>query len=273
MSVHATLTPEEYATKERCEKFRLFLLQYTTEHGGQTPTVDLMIREMQAPEGCIRFMLRKLERLGLIMVISRNPLRLIVKTPGYDPLAGSDNKTRRPDAVERFLGAEGTRHRIGRYIGEIESKTGRGPTIRQMMSYLQYDNAGWVHRACSILADRGLITFGTGLPTKLTKLGREFYGVSEKPMQKTEDKPQAQQPQSQHRQVAVVPKTRSNIVKFRRQMVEKVGQYLATHYRRNNKGRYIAESIGHSRNAVYGAIHTMTEKGWVHPEKPFSKKG
>jgi DNA-binding PadR family transcriptional regulator len=141
------------------------------------------------------------------------------------------------------------------------------------MSYLQYDNAGWVHRACSILSDRGLITFGTGLPTKLTKLGREFYGVSEKPMQKTEDKPQAQQPQSQHRQVAVVPKTRSNIVKFRRQMVEKVGQYLATHYRRNNKGRYIAESIGHSRNAVYGAIHTMTEKGWVHPEKPFSKKG
>lgn len=258
-------SPDQLATRERCEQLRLVMLQYQTDNPGSTPSIDMMIRELRVPESAIRLMLTKLERLGHILIISRHPLRVLVKTPGYNPAAG-DSAT--PGKYENLLNVEGKRHQLGRYIGAYEAKFGTGPTLRQMMSYLQYDNAGWVHRSCEILAERGLVTFGKDMPTKLTQLGKQFYGIGKGVAKVDTAITDAPPPTKEVVLVPVEKKTRFD----QTALIEKIGDYLGRRPRAKRiDQKMLAEQFGHAKTTVYDAVRTMIGQGLIEPRRKSEK--
>jgi hypothetical protein len=227
-----------------------------------------MVREFALPETAVRMMLKRLENQNAILVISRSPLTILVKTTDYNPLAGTE--TQHVGSYDRFLNAEATRHRLGRFIGEVEAKTGRGPTLRQMMSFLQFDNAGWVSRAAEMLVQRGLVQFGRGVPTKLTALGKQFYGIKTPVTQPKEKK------------VDTVTETRRPAPKsnqgprhqqFLKRTTREVGQYLALHRRGKITARRISEDTGHARSSVMTAMYHLMDQGLVEPRNPKTKLG
>jgi predicted transcriptional regulator len=194
---------------------------------------------------------------------------LIVKTVGYNPTAGGDVQA---GSYEGFLNAEGMRHKLARYIGHVELTTGRGPTLRQMMGYLQYNNPGWVHRSCEILAERGLLTFGSDQPTKLTQKGKDFYGVGKVKMMDTttKDAPPVQQTVIV-KQAASKPRVERKR-QFYEGLTEKVGHYMAS-TRTKVTARLLTRTTGHSMNAVRRGLLDMMKHGLIEDRRYGSKKG
>lgn len=269
-AIHAHDSPRSYATKERCEQLRLFILRYSTEHDGQTPTPDLMAREMGAPEAAISFMLSRLEHSGEIHVVSRKPLRVMVTTPGVDPMAGGPTERADPTRYDRFLDAEATRHKLGRFIGQHEQKTGRGPTLRQMMDHLQSNNASWVARAAEMLGERGIIQFGRDVPTKLTAFGRQFYGFEKG---KPAAVPATPTPPAEEK-IIVVPVQYVPPRPLTSDITQKVGEVIASWSgARPPKKNQIAAVLGHGRAYIYRVVDQMAEQGLVEPLAKCSKKG
>jgi Mn-dependent DtxR family transcriptional regulator len=258
--IHAIGRPQDFATNERCEALRVFLLSYAAEHDGQTPTIDLMGREIGAPPPAVQFMIGRLERAGLIHIISRSPLRIMVKTDANEKVPDSFHD---PERYKRYLDAEGTRHQLGRFIGEMEAKQGRGPTLREMMSHLGMENTGWVHRAAEMLASKQLIQFGNGVPTRLTPFGRQFYGFNgEKKMTDQTDKPD----------IVLVPvkKTRAKGTIIAEEIGRCVFDWSGL---KPPKQSEICKAIHRSTSTVSNVIADMVAAGWVEPFVRNTKQG
>lgn len=266
-SIHAIGSPQDYATNERCEKLRVFLLKYAAEHDGQTPTTDLMGREIGAPVAAVNFMIARMERSGIIHVVSRSPLRVMVKT---DQSVMIPDPIHDPKRYDRFLDAEATRHKLGRFIGEIEAINGRGPTLRQMMVCVGSTNVGWVHRAAEMMAEKGLIQFGNGLPTKLTPFGRQFYGFNNGETTMTDKTDKTDKPD-----IVLVPvkacQRRSR--RSTENLMDEIGQYLAgLDDKVAPKQSQVAAVLDRSSSVINTIAREMAIKGllekWESGKKP-----
>lgn len=164
-------------TSDACmERLLAFIVSYQAQNS-DTPSIVAMMNELKTAESAIRMLLSRLEKSRRIHFVSRNPQRIIVITPDTVlPHETGVFAVRDEARYERFLDAEGRRHLLARFIGEVENEKGRGPTLREMMFVLETSNGAWVHRTAEILAERGLINFGPGVATCLTEKGRQLYG-------------------------------------------------------------------------------------------------
>lgn len=154
------------------------LMSFLASCGGaeNTPSYSAMANQLGVVEEGIRALLGRLENKGRIHFISRSPPRIMVLKPGDKPVE-PDVAPPREGAFDRFLDAEGLRMKLGRFIADCERREGKGPSLRAMMDFLGYSNASYVRRMAEILAERGLLQYGSHLPTKLTPQGRQFFGL------------------------------------------------------------------------------------------------
>lgn len=159
-----------------------FLAAYAAANGqGACPGLGTIATQLGVSEEEARRCIGRCENRDLIHVISRNPLRIMLLRDGkplpHEPgaadlaLAKSD-----PDRFNRFLDVEAQRHRLGRFVGTFERETGRGPSLRECMDFVGYQNASYVRQMLVNLSRLGLVQYGSGVPTKLTAEGRRYYG-------------------------------------------------------------------------------------------------
>ncbi len=163
------------------------LLSFLASCGGPeaTPAYNVMANQLGILEEGVRVLLGRLENKGRIHFISRNPPRIMLLKPGESPIGPGVSPT--PEgAAARFLNAEGERMRLGRFIADCERRLKRGPSLREMQDFVGFGSAGYVNRMAEILAERGLVQYGRGVPTKLTEQGRQFFGLKSEGAKKME---------------------------------------------------------------------------------------
>jgi Mn-dependent DtxR family transcriptional regulator len=218
----------------------------------------------------VRPLVSKLETRGLIHIVSRNPLRLMLTRPGdalpHEPSA-ADMAAAKPGAYDRFLDAEGERMRLGRFIADTERKTGSGPSLRDMITFVGWAQPERVSRMAEVLAEKGLIQYGRGVPTRLTDLGRDFYGVKGAKMEQQTKAP------SDKKTVVMVGK------KPPAQRVKQLCEALASHLRTggDNYIKYVdlAQMLGFSKTSsatVTAIVREAEKKGYLKP-KPYRSHG
>jgi hypothetical protein len=164
----------------RMNELVAYLSRYQQANPGQTPTIDCMVNELGEEEAYVRSLLASLENKGLIHIISRFPLRISLTGSGLEHVSGQAPELQDPNRDRRFLEADGKRHQLGRFIGQMWQDKARGPSLREMMDHVEYQNAGYVTRMAEILAEKGLVQFGRDVPTRLTAAGERFYGFEKK---------------------------------------------------------------------------------------------
>lgn len=163
-------------SNELAEQLINFLVFYRQENPGCTPSIQTLASHLNVREESIRQALNYLENARRIHISSRHPFHIIIVEPGIDLFHGEEPAPD-PARYDTFLEMEAKRHELGRFIGEVEKNRGRGPTLREMMDFTGISKAGPVARMAEILAKRGLVQYGHGLPTKLTEKGRQYYAT------------------------------------------------------------------------------------------------
>jgi SOS-response transcriptional repressor LexA len=154
------------------ERLLIFLTDYLAAHGGQTPTFRVMANEIRATEEYVKSLLRHLEHHGRVHIASRSPLAIMLTNPYADDQQAFQA---RPGAYDRFLSAEGQRHRLARFIGAHERDFGTGPSLAQLADACGIPNRSYVSAMVDTLKKRGLVQQGDG-PPHLTQQAKDLYG-------------------------------------------------------------------------------------------------
>lgn len=164
------------------ERLLSFLEVYQAQNNGLTPTYAAMANQLGILEEGVRILLAKLENKGKLHFISKNPPRIMLvgrdTVLPHEPTA-ADMGLAKEGAAGRFLDAEGERMRLGRYCANYEREHGYGPSLASMVEFVGWAKLPYVRRMAEILAERGLLQYGHGVPTRLTAQGRAFFGLKE----------------------------------------------------------------------------------------------
>lgn len=240
------------------ERLLSFLAVYQAANNGATPSYAVMAGQLDLLEPGIRVLLARLENKGKIHFVSKNPPRIMLigadTVLPHEPGPG-DKGLAKEGAYGRFLDAEAERHRLGRFIASQLRDKGHAPTLADMVDFVGFGGPAYVNRMAEMLAEKGVIQYGRGVPTKLTELGRRLYGLKEgveMEQVKTDAKGR----------VIVIPK------RPRGQRVREMCESLADFKRGGKEPRYedLAVAIGFSANssgAISEFVREATRKGWL----------
>lgn len=262
-----------YTTDAKAEALMCFLQSYRAANPGMTPSYETMGNNIEVPEPAARILIARLAERGRISIISHSPLRIMLPT---DPEGLKDHEGRTDEgSYGRYLSAEAARFGLGRFIAAKE-RIGEPISLRDMAGHVGMENLAYVSRMAEILCERGLIQYGNRLRTKLTKKGREFFGLKEEGTTAMASAAPTPAP------VTVVYKSPTSIAA----MVFPLCQALADHLRtsdRRVKYADLAEKLGYRTPSSGGNVHNIVKeairRGWLKPKKPhafgieFSTKG
>lgn len=236
-----------------------------------TPAYNVMANQLGILEEGVRVILGRLENKGRIHFISRNPPRIMLMTPGEQPL-GPDVPGQHGDAYGRLLSAQGERMRLGRFIADCERQGRPMPSLREMHEFVGFGSVGYINRMAEMLCESGLLQYGRGVPTRLTELGRNFFGVKTKEGAKKMETakvvviPTSQTPHARQSMKAKVKALCAVLAERCRADPEK-GSY--TKYRELAKAMGYAE---HSSGLVSDVAREAIRLGYL-KEKPFKCHG
>lgn len=171
------------------ERLMSFLANYQQANDGATPSYSVMANQLGILEEGARILVARLENKGRLHIVSRNPPRLMIVGKDtvlpHEPTA-ADMGLAKEGAAGRFLDAEGERMRLGRYCADYERQKGRGPSLNEMVEFVGWAKPARVQRMAEILAERGLLQYGRGVPTRLTQQERDFFGLRAGPKMEQE---------------------------------------------------------------------------------------
>lgn len=188
----------------RLDRIVAFISYYQRKHEGQTPSKRTIANEMEDSEEAVQYWLNRLENIGHIHVVSRAPLRLMVRVtpPDLESARRMDNALKGSKigwevntAKERFDAAEAQRFRIAHFIGSYWQQNEKGPTLGEIATAVGMSGPGYVTGALQVLEERHLITFNPDVPrsARLTEDGRMATGfvgiVAEKPRAPAQPRP------------------------------------------------------------------------------------
>ena len=168
---------DQKAMPIRMERLLAFIVEYQAKHNKQTPTVDTLANEMETTTGIVMYWLRILDTRGKIHFISQWPLRVMVRAD----VSSLDDARRMDDALvnklpvdgngstayERYQLAEQERHQLARFIGGYHADHGHGPSLREMMEFLNTTNGNRVSRMLDILEEKGYVARQPDVPGSL----------------------------------------------------------------------------------------------------------
>lgn len=208
-----------------------FIADYQAKNGGNTPSINTMMRQFDTVQSVVERLIYKLEVAGKIHVIARGPLRIMLRMEAEERQRGHDRAEMAlddPSRAERYQEIEAIRQGLGRFIGRQEQQTGEPVSLRSLMEFMKSTNAGWVHRQVEILADRKLVNYGGGKGASLTQQGKMLWRF---------ERPVFVQPQPEEKSVM--------------QIVEPSPE--ANHYNTRTQGRKIRRPVEETA-AKMGAI-------------------
>jgi len=266
--------PGIFTTDAKADALLALLRRFKTE---ATPSYSVMANELAVPEEAVMALLKRLENKGKIHFISRRPPRIMVIEPDTVLPHEGGIMPPREGAYDRFLDVEGQRMRLGRFVADCERRNGRGPSLREMMDFTGFNSAGYVQRMAEMLAEKGLLQYGHGVPTKLTAMGRQYFGL-----------PPAPEPMEQMEQV--MEQTKPTVVLVGRRplntTVKLLCECLASYKRENDGGSptyaELARRMGFKGKgtSLSVIVPEAVRRGWLKPREPrtqhnlhFTEKG
>lgn len=191
---------ERKITPDKWRRIMGFIFAYQATNGGRSPSVRAIAHHMEMSDRGVGFHLAKMEDLGLIVVIIRNPYTVKVVNPEEKEVKATATrlatawrgKKMPQEAIgmsgnERWLACESKRQMVARCIGQSWADRGHGPSLRELMDCVGYGKAEPVMGMLADLRARGLVD-GEGTNRYLTHEGKAVFGFSgEKPKRKTEE--------------------------------------------------------------------------------------
>lgn len=250
------------------ERLLSFIAVFQRDNEGATPSYSAMANQLGILEEGARALLGRLENKGRVHFISRNPPRIMLtgdgQLPAHEPTP-ADLANAKPGAASRFLGAEGERMRLARYIGMYERDNGRGPSLREMCDFVGFGTPSYVQRMAEILAEKGVLQYGRGVPTRLTEVGQQLYGI----------KNGAKKMENKEKKVVVVPMHRAPPANRVKHLCNELAAYKREHGTNAAPNfKKLGVAMGYtpkSNGAITYIVRKAVSAGFIVPRLPRSQ--